>query len=77
MITSGVAIGGPRVPPDKMHGEVLAAGWTCEAKKSFRSENGQVFETDFYWSPTRKVGAFLNNAWHIAKNGTMRAGIKV
>ena len=63
-----------RPSPEKMHEEVLAAGWTCEAKKSFRRANGRVYEADFYWSPTRKIGAFLYSAWRTAKNGNMRWG---
>ena len=45
-----------------MYEELLAAGWTCEAKKSFRRENGRVFEADFYWSPTRK-GPTVPRGW--------------
>lgn len=70
----------PRPSPEKMHEEILAAGWTYEGLRKVRrpAKFGigpvEIIELPFYWSPTKKLGAFQFQAWRVVKDGNKFLG---
>ena len=63
--------------PEKMHEELLAGGWTFEGPRKVRMHAGKIEEHPFYWSPTKKIGAFQYGAWRMMKNGNKWGGMDV